>query len=113
MTRTSVDANEIAERIRKNLHERGMSAADLSRHSGVDASQVSRILAGSFKKCSQNVMQICTLLDVGASMNPIDGARGRIMNGALAMWDGTSEDADAIVALLAQIKRIRRLPQNG
>jgi hypothetical protein len=79
----------------------------------VDQSQISRVLAGDFKGVSQNIMQICMSLgiDPARPLRPAqqdDDARQRIMESALAVWDGTLEGADLLVSVLGGMAALQR-----
>jgi transcriptional regulator with XRE-family HTH domain len=98
--------------IRQRLSERGWSKSDLARASGVHQSQVSRIFSGDFKAFGSSIMQICMILDIDLthyqSRTRADKDREAIADSAIAIWDGTPRDREALVMLFNQIARIRR-----
>lgn len=91
--------------IRSRMNARRLNETQLAAICGVDQSQVSRVLAGNFKVISQNIMQICIALSIDP-VRPLrllpenDAARQRIVECALAVWDGTVEGADLLVSVL-------------
>jgi len=84
----------------------------LARKAGVHQSQVSRMLAKDFKTMSHNVMQVCITLRIPlpalVRSDGSDADRERIIDSAIAVWNGTSADADVLVQLFAQNARLRR-----
>jgi hypothetical protein len=88
-----------------------LSYTEIGHLSGVHASQVSRICRGVFETLSQNVVQVCSALevDIDALIDPpqLDPIAARLTAGVLAVWDGTSGDARRIKRLLAQLKDFR------
>lgn len=86
--------------------EMGLSIANLSQISGVEQSQTSRICMGQFSSVSSNVMQICIAL----GFHPQPG--GALLSNALArglasLWDGSKEDEERLLALLAAISSVK------
>jgi hypothetical protein len=57
-------------------------------------------------------MQICNILniDVTKARTPsrVDKDREAIVGSALAIWDGSTKDREAVVLLLRQIAKMRR-----
>lgn len=108
-------AAELAEVLRERAESKGIGPAALARMSGVDQSQVGRILGGHFVRRSQNVMQICKALGVsleGPAPRPrYTGYEAEIAQKALRLWDGTAEGADQLIALLEQLNELRRQGQ--
>ena len=97
---------------RQRLKERGWSLSDLARLAGIHQSQLSRILSGNFKTFSSNFMQICIALDLELSKirtrSRVEQDREAIIDSALAIWDGSTKDREALVCLLNQIAKMRR-----
>ncbi len=112
MRLTSRQIEDIVDEIDRRRAGQGLSASELARKAGVHQSQVSRVLAKDFKTLIQNVMQICITL--GMPLHAVgrfevsDVDRERIIDSAIAVWNGTSADAEALVALFDQIARLRR-----
>jgi transcriptional regulator with XRE-family HTH domain len=98
--------------IRARMAARVLSASHLADQCGVDQSQISRVLAGGFKGLSHNMMQICIYLGIDPLRFVVPSredemVRRRIIESALAVWDGTPEGADLLVSILAGIAAIR------
>jgi hypothetical protein len=98
--------------IRAQMGARQLRVTHLSLVCGVDQSQISRVLGGDFKSLSHNVMQICNNLGIDPMrfVRPAhqdDDARRRIMDSALAVWDGTPEGADLLVSVLGGMAALR------
>ncbi|MGY4167531.1 helix-turn-helix domain-containing protein [Bradyrhizobium sp. USDA 4529] len=102
----------LLDEMQAQIAARHLSAMDISRSSGVDQSQVSRILAGDFKRISQNVMQICNFLGINpgrfvGSLPGDDDTRRRIADSALSVWDGTPEGAELLISIFGGMAAIR------
>jgi transcriptional regulator with XRE-family HTH domain len=98
--------------IRSQLDARRLGTREFAQACGVDQSQISRVLAGNFKSVSHNVMQICINLGIDPArfLRPTredESARRRIMDSALAVWDGTPEGADLLVSVLGGMAALR------
>jgi hypothetical protein len=97
--------------IRAQMSARRLSVSEVAMLCDVDQSQVSRVLAGDFKRISHNVMQIC--MNIG--IDPVrfvgtvhgDDVRRRIADSALAVWDGTPEGADLLISILGGMAAMR------
>jgi hypothetical protein len=99
--------------IRAQMDARKLGLTRLARISGVDQSQISRMMAADFKGMSHNVMQICMHLGIDpmrffVPSREDEFAKKRIMESALAVWDGTPEDADLLVSVLGGMAAMRR-----
>ncbi|MEM1195663.1 MAG: helix-turn-helix transcriptional regulator [Pseudomonadota bacterium] len=89
-----------------------LSNSEISRLSGVDPSQVSRICRGEFKTLSDSVVQICKALRIEVetiSTDPAldDPAWLKIEASIRAIWDKTPEDAEKIARLIQTIGQLR------
>jgi transcriptional regulator with XRE-family HTH domain len=102
----------LVDEMHSQMSARKLSFTRLAQISGVDQSQISRVLAGDFKSVSHNVMQICMNLGIDPLrfVRPTredEAARRRIMDSALAVWDGTPEGADLLVSVLGGMAALR------
>lgn len=98
--------------IRAQMDARKLGTTQLARICRVDQSQISRVMAADFKGMSQNVMQICIHLGIDpmrffVPSREDEFAKKRIMESALAVWDGTPEDADLLVSVLGGMAAMR------
>jgi transcriptional regulator with XRE-family HTH domain len=109
MKPTGKQLYDLRARIAKIQAEKELSQADISRISGVDASQVSRICSGNFKTFSYNVMQICTSLGIDVPCHEPDEAPDWVaaQSSLRRIWDETPEGARAIKVLLDAIAEVR------
>lgn len=85
----------------------GYNYSEISRLSGVNQGQVSRICRGHFKTASGNVMQICMILGIEIQSGEQHDFV-RLKEAILGVWDGTSADADRISRLLSVVGEVRR-----
>ena len=107
------DRARLAADLEKRFAESGINYSELSKLSGVHASQVHRICSGKFRTLSHSVVQICKILGVAEPSaahgeDVPDPDQARIERTAIALWDRTHEDADRIVGLLRQLSELRR-----
>ncbi|MET4331026.1 transcriptional regulator with XRE-family HTH domain [Bradyrhizobium sp. i1.15.2] len=98
--------------IQARMEARKLVTTQFAQSCGVDQSQISRVLAGDFKGVSHNVMQICIHLGIDpmrffVPSREDEFAKKRIMESALAVWDGTPEDADLLVSVLGGMAAMR------
>lgn len=98
--------------IRDRMEARKQNPTQLARNCGVDQSQISRVLAAEFMGLSHNILQICINLGIDplrfvVPMREDETAKKRIMESALAAWDGTPQDADLLVSVLSGIAAMR------
>lgn len=98
--------------IRAQMDARKLVVSRLAEACGVDQSQISRILTGNFKGLSHNIMQICISLGIDplrfvVSSREDEATKKRIIDSALAVWDGTQEGADILVSVLGGMAAMR------
>ena len=115
MTLQAETASRLRAEIERRAKELDINYSELGRQTGIHQSQVSRICNGNFRTFSHSVMLICNALkvDLDAIERPqvaAGSAAARVQNSAMALWDGTIEDADRIVQLLGQLSELRRHP---
>jgi transcriptional regulator with XRE-family HTH domain len=104
---------KLAAAIQKMARDRGETYSEIGRNAGVDQSQASKICRGNFKTFSDNVRKIC--LSLGVDPNSPDAEdpapdelKRRLERSAVAIWDGTREDAERLIRLLTDIAALRR-----
>jgi transcriptional regulator with XRE-family HTH domain len=102
------DARALGLQLTLAREEQGWSLADLSRFSGVEASQVSKICAGKFRFINASVMQICTVLNVRprqvAALPPADTP---LVKEVTAAWTAARPSAVLLSELLDRLARAR------
>ncbi len=98
--------------LRRYMQQRSWSISDVASNTGVHQSQVSRIVAGDFKTFSSNVIKICMEFGIEPrdyyEISRDDEDRKQIANSAIAIWDGTRQDASVVVSLLREIAKLRK-----
>ena len=111
MKLTSEEKRLFVAELRRLMLLRGCNISELASKTGIHQSQVSRIVAGDFKTFSSNVIKIC--MEFGMEPREYcegahrDSDRRQIANSAIAIWDGTRQDADLVVSLLRDIAKLR------
>jgi DNA-binding Xre family transcriptional regulator len=97
--------------LQRVLQQRQWTVSDLARGTGVNQSQVSRIVAGKFKTFSSSVSRIC--MEIGFELvayhsgDRAERDRKRISDAAISIWNGTHGDTEVVVSLLQEIARLR------
>jgi len=111
MKPTSKHLSELQKRISRKFAESELSKADLGRLANVHPSQAGRICTGDFKTISNNVAQVCRVLQV--KVPKIDEEIGVDTEWAKAnaslrrIWDHTPEGAAIIRRVLDAIADLR------
>ena len=82
----------------------GLTQSQLALFTGVNQSQISRILAGSWRRISGNVMQVCKYYGIEPHGDSERLASRRLESAALEMWDGTSEHERILLSLFGAMK---------
>jgi transcriptional regulator with XRE-family HTH domain len=80
----------------------------ISDSTGVHISQVSRIITGKSKRLSPNVDKICKFANKLSSPISPQESEKILYESILGIWDGTSEHALALKALLQEIGRYQK-----
>ena len=71
---------------------------------GVDQSQISRILAGQVKRESENVLALCKYAEEIHNARTVDPCHSELLMGALReVWDGSPEHAKAIAGVIRSL----------
>jgi transcriptional regulator with XRE-family HTH domain len=100
-------AKSISKELTKKFREAGMSQPEISIKSGIDQSQVSRILAGKFKRSSKNVEKLCKYAKIKIVANKISPIDNQTLMKALSYaWDGSEKHAKSIAKILYAIGNI-------
>lgn len=86
---------------------RNWSIAELSRVSGVEASQVSKICAGKFRFINASVLQICMTLGIKAEAVPALPAADLLVDDLAAAWAAARPNAVFLGDLLDRLVRLR------
>ncbi len=91
----------IAYELTRKFKEYAVCQAEASKLTHVSQSQISRILAGQFKRRSKNVNKLCKFANIKFDRHKTDPVQNRILMDALTeVWDGTDHHAKAIAKVL-------------
>lgn len=113
MKATEKELGSLREQIAKLRAASSLTDAEIAQISRVHPSQVSRICRGSFRTISNNVVQICKVLEVPMQALPDvsdgDSQSWRKLEASVRkLWDNTPEGADQIVRVLNTIGAFRK-----
>src|SRR3546814_2730438 len=102
MKATEKELEALRVQIAKARADSSLSDAELAQISRVHPSQVSRICRGSFRTISNNVVQICNVLEVPMQATPVpwieeNNSWRKLEASVRKLWDNTPEGADRIV----------------
>lgn len=104
------DIQSALEKLRLLVVSRTTSQTEISLATGVDQSQISRILAGRIRRVSGNVIALCKFA------NNADASRGRdpsesavLMSALRSVWDGTPAHAEAIASVLLSLRKFKEV----
>lgn len=104
------DITRSLEQLRSLVLARLTNQAEIALATGVDQSQVSRILAGQVKRVSRNVTALCIFANQFDTTIQNDPSRSAVLMGALrAVWDGSQKHADAIASMLLSLKKFKEV----
>lgn len=119
MKPTREEREILLQKLREGIARSGISQADLAIASGVDPSQVSRILAGEFVTFASAVVRICKVLgvvaDAAAPTPKAAAARSaarqaswsKVERAVRRLWDETPDGAERLVRVLDAIAAVR------
>ncbi|HQR69909.1 MAG TPA: hypothetical protein PLE54_04855 [Burkholderiaceae bacterium] len=103
------DWRRLIEELARQVAARRVTQEEIAQHSGVDQSQVSRILAGSAKRESQNVQRLCRYArSIRTAPGATDLGRRQIDNAVDKLWDGSAAHARAIAKALDSMAAVQR-----
>lgn len=88
----------------KAVEEGALTQEQISRATGVHQSQVSRILAGKAKRSSPNVLRLERFF--AAHSGRPKPPNERLAGAFSAVWDGSLEHEEALLALAASLQRL-------
>lgn len=103
------DVTRSLEKLRSLLLSGATSQTAISKATGVDQSQISRILSGNAKRVSKNVIELCKYSDQFQSSVSHDPAHSASLMGALrTVWNGTPEHAEALARVILSLREFPR-----
>jgi DNA-binding Xre family transcriptional regulator len=84
--------------------------SEISKATGIDQSQISRILAGKVKRVSKNMLELCKFARNLPQIAERDPSQSPALMSALkAVWDGTPEHAAAIASVVLSLRKFREV----
>lgn len=96
------------DRLRAAVASHDVTQQQIAEASGVDQSQVSRILAGQTKRVSANVIKLCKFAyEVELSGGHDPSQSQALMNALRVVWDGSSAHAEAIAQVLFSLRHFK------
>lgn len=100
----------IANHLRRKMTTAGWTQLELSKNSGVDQSQISRILNGEFVRITKNVKTVCKYAEVNlVDITPLEPLPEAVTHALRNLLDGSKEREQAVVGLLkAEARLLRR-----
>jgi transcriptional regulator with XRE-family HTH domain len=104
------DIQAALDKLRLLVTSRQVSQTDVSLATGVDQSQISRILAGQVRRVSGNVIELCKFannFDVSPDRDPSESAV--LMSALRSVWDGTPAHAEAIASVLLSLRKFKEV----
>jgi len=97
-------AQFVALRLRQYLRREGMSQGELAQATGVNQSQISRIVHGRPKRISNAMQVLCSHAGIEWRKPSNDPTRHpELMAAVSAAWDGTDAGAEALARLLSAV----------
>jgi predicted XRE-type DNA-binding protein len=94
--------------LRHAVAVRSITQSGIAAATGVDQSQVSRILAGRIKRVSANVSKLCRFASQLQDVAAVDPADNVVLMQALRIvWDGTVAHAEAIAQVILSLRHFR------
>jgi transcriptional regulator with XRE-family HTH domain len=93
------------------VQARQLSQNEIARATGVHQSQISRILAGQYRRRSRNVVNLCKYAfslrhEESSASHP---AKDALFDALFRIWDGSQEHANALIEVLEAIGTIQEL----
>jgi transcriptional regulator with XRE-family HTH domain len=103
------DWKELIGRLAQRVAARRLTQEEIAKATGVDQSQVSRILTGQAKRRSHNVERLCLYARRLASASSTAVSRRQQIEQAVdTLWDGSARHARAIADALQAIARVQQ-----
>lgn len=100
--------SNIACELTRKFKEHAVCQIEVSKLIDVSQSQISRVLAGKFKRRSKNVNKLCKFANIKFERHKVDPVQNRILIDALMeVWDGTDHHAKAIAKVLKALSSLK------
>ncbi|AZR35201.1 helix-turn-helix domain-containing protein [Xanthomonas vasicola] len=105
--KTPSDAIRLGSRMRRSRRSRGLTIVQLSKLTGVDPGQISKLERGQMATMSPNVQKIC--ISLGLSTTPTSGERAGLSSVGEridALLAGSAISEQALARLIAAIEEV-------
>ena len=89
----------------ESVQRRQISQSQVAENTGVHQSQISRVLAGRFKRASPNALKLCKYASDLRGGEPTASPAEELSAALNRIWDGTTEHAQALVSVLDAVGR--------
>lgn len=106
----SPDHADSLDRLRHAVDSRLITQSQIANVTGIDQSQVSRILAGQLIRASANVQKLCKFANQLAIFGMHDPRQSGVLMDALSsVWDGSPEHAAAIANVIQSLRPFKEV----
>lgn len=100
----------LVQRMKYTVDVLGLSQQELAIATGVDQSQISRMLSGSAKRVSKNLVKVSEYLENLHDCYAKNYEIPRVLKDAIQFsWDGTPGHADALARVIVSLKDLSRM----
>lgn len=97
-------------KLRLLVTSKATSQTEISIATGVNQSQISRILSGQIRRVSGNVMTLCKFAnEFDASRGPDPMESTVLMSALRLVWDGSPAHAEAIASVLLSLRKFKEV----
>jgi transcriptional regulator with XRE-family HTH domain len=103
------DWQRVISRLAQRVATRQLTQEEIAQATGVDQSQVSRILAGRARRRSRNVEKLCRYALAMGAPSPTVSGRHDIEQAMSTLWDGSARHARALAEVLGSMARMQRV----
>jgi transcriptional regulator with XRE-family HTH domain len=101
--------NAEAQLAAKRAKEIGLTQTDISRALSASQSQVSRVLSGRSARRSKLLDRVCNyVFSITSSIQPDPQTNEELMSAVAAVWDGSSEHAQALALVIRSLGSLSR-----
>lgn len=105
----TLKTSDLLQMLRRAILNGSVTQSAIAFYTGVDQSQISRILAGQVKRESENVLALCKYAEAIHNTSTVDPCQSELLMGALReVWDGSPEHAKAIAGVILSLSPFPR-----
>jgi len=106
-----IDKAKLLKLLRGAVNKRTLKQADIARSTGLNQSQVSRLLRGKFERRTEGLNALCTFLEVPIVNHNTDlpfNTRSELAACLAVLLDGTQQKERAVIGLLKSASKLRK-----